>query len=104
MNAFDLLMDRTEREQTLLDLGYSTSEIAAATRQTLRDKKKRRQTTDNLGATTFVEEMMEGFRKSIRRRLLLKKGTKALYKDWKEVDVRQQQGEDGSCPRVGWWV
>lgn len=97
VHEFDLLMDRTEREQTLLDLGYTKAEIAAATRQTLKDKKKRRQTADNLSAC-FMEEKVEGMKKSLRRRLLLKKGTKAMYKDWKKKD-RAEVDSLGRVPR-----
>lgn len=80
----ELIIDRAEREQTLLDLGYTKAEIAAATRQTLKDKRKRRRTADNLGSA-YMEEKVEGFKKSLRRNFLLKKGTKKIYKDWKKV-------------------
>lgn len=83
-NKYELLMDRYEREQTLLDLGYTKSEIAVATRQTLEDKRRRRQTVDNL-VMSYVEEKVEGFKKSIRRHLLKKKSTKKMYKDWKKA-------------------
>lgn len=83
ISEIDLLMDRAEREQTLLDLGYTKAEIAAATRQTLRAKKKRRQTADNLH-TIYIEEKVEGIKKSFRRNLFQKKGTKSLYKDWRK--------------------
>lgn len=34
---------------------------------------------------------MEGFKKSVRRRFLMKKGTKAMYKDWKKADSQLQR-------------
>lgn len=80
----DLLVDRIERENTLMKLGYTRAELAAATRQNLKDKKKRRQTADNLNVA-YMEEKVEGVKKSLRRNFMFKKGTKAMYKDWKKV-------------------
>jgi hypothetical protein len=50
----------------LLELGYSQKDIAAAIRNNLRDKNKRRQTVQNLSASG-VEESLEGAAKSVKR-------------------------------------
>ena len=57
-NEYDLLMDRKEREITLMKLGYTRADLANATRQSLKEKKKRRQTVDNL-SVAYVEEKVE---------------------------------------------
>lgn len=81
----DLLMDRKEREITLMKLGYTRADLANATRQSLKEKKKRRQTVDNL-SVAYMEEKVEGIKKSLRRNVLRKKGTKSMYKDWKKIE------------------
>jgi hypothetical protein len=62
----ELILDRKQREQILLEIGYSQKDIAEATRIAVRYKNKRRQTVTNLGHSK-VEESMENAAKNVKR-------------------------------------
>ena len=79
----DHLICRNERVKILLSLGYSQSEIAEATRQVVKVKKRRMQTVDNLKAS-FIEEKLENLTKTAKQKLLRKKDPNTLYRDWQK--------------------
>ena len=68
-----LILSREVREELLLDLGYTDKEIAAAVRDVIKSKNKRRQTIQNL-RVSGLEETVEGAKK--RAKGLLKFGRK----------------------------
>jgi hypothetical protein len=67
-----LILDREQREELLLSLGYTEEEIADAVRRTIRDKNRRRQTVHNLKAQG-LEEALESVRGGVKRLLFRKK-------------------------------
>jgi hypothetical protein len=70
-----LVLCREEREAILLDLGYTEKDIAAAVRQNVKSKNRRRQTIQNLRASG-LEEAAEGAKKTVMGLLKLGKRKK----------------------------
>jgi hypothetical protein len=74
-----LVLCREEREDMLLDLGYTEKDIAAAVRQNVKSKNKRRQTIQNLRASG-LEEAAESAKKRVMGLLKLgKKKKKEIF-------------------------
>lgn len=78
----DLVLHRSEREATLLKLGYTGQDIAESVRTLNKAKKRQRRTVQNL-PVAFLEEKVEGVRKTLRRWLLKKERSTHLYDEWK---------------------
>jgi hypothetical protein len=70
-----LVLCREEREDMLLDLGYTEKDIAAAVRKNVKSKDKRLQTIQNLRASV-LEEAAEGAKKRVKGILKLRKKKK----------------------------
>jgi hypothetical protein len=64
----DLVLSREEREDMLLDLGYTERELAQAVRTMIKQKNQRRQTVQNL-STSGAEEMLENAGRRVRKLL-----------------------------------
>jgi hypothetical protein len=85
-----MVLSRQEREEMLLELGYSLKEMAMSVRKNIRLKNRRRQTVNNLGVMK-VEEMVETTMKKIsnvfpgRHR---KKKEGRMYKHWEKTDFK----------------
>ena len=67
--GFCPVLNRDQREQCLEDAGFSSKDIAAATRMAIKCKNERRQTVQNLemGPTSEVEEVLESIGRSIKK-------------------------------------
>ncbi|KAL7479376.1 hypothetical protein ACHAW6_005109 [Cyclotella cf. meneghiniana] len=89
----DLVLHRFEREAILLNTGYTRQELAESVRGITKVKNRRRQTVHNL-PVAWVEERMEGCTRTLRRWILKKGRTRALYDEWKE-----RMGQMGMCPQ-----
>lgn len=79
----EMVLTRYEREELLLDLGYSRKEIAEAVRKNVNIKNRRRQTVNNLNVMPF-EQAIEGAARKISRVVLRKSSSKSLYNNWRQ--------------------
>mmetsp|Transcript_8958 Transcript_8958/g.14932 ORF Transcript_8958/g.14932 Transcript_8958/m.14932 type:complete len:426 (+) Transcript_8958:179-1456(+) len=61
-----LVLNREQREEMLIKLGYNKKQIAVGVRDNMKGRKQRRQTVQNLRAEK-VEEAMEGAGKRVKR-------------------------------------
>jgi hypothetical protein len=66
----ELLLNRTQREKLVRDLGYTEKDIAAAVRGANKIKSQRRQTINNLGASQ-MEEAVENAGRRVKNMLFL---------------------------------
>jgi hypothetical protein len=71
----DLVLNREEREELLLELGYSEKDVATVVRRIVKAKNQRKQTVNNLGAQS-VEETLESATKKVRGFLKLVRRSK----------------------------
>ena len=88
----EMVLTRYEREELLLDLGYSRKEIAEAIRKNVNIKNRRRQTVNNLSVMPF-EQAIEDAARKISRVVLRKSSSKSLYNNWRQenpTNSRQQ--------------
>lgn len=102
-----MVLSRQEREEMLLELGYSLKEMAVSVRKNIRLKNRRRQTVNNLGVMR-VEEMVETTMKKIsnvfpgRHR---KKKEGRMYKHWEKTDFKNDDENSfsslKSCLKLG---
>jgi hypothetical protein len=69
----ELLLNRARREKLVRDLGYTEKDIAASVRGANKIKSQRRQTMNNLGVNTKMEEAIENAGKRVLRILYLSK-------------------------------
>jgi hypothetical protein len=79
----DLVLHRYEREAILLSTGYTRQDLAESVRGITKVKNRRRQTVHNL-PVAWVEERMEGCRRTLRRWVLNKRRTRSMYDEWRE--------------------
>jgi len=79
-----MAMPRSIREEMLLmEWGAKQVDIAQAVRENFRIKNSRRRTVNNLDTPmTKVEEKMEGFKKSLKKSLGLRKSFRKQYDQW----------------------
>lgn len=87
-----LVLGREEREELLLDLGYSRQVIAQAVRDIIKVKNKRRQTITNLGASG-IEEVMESASRKVKK---LRKGKGILSLGKKKRRNKDDESEESS--------
>lgn len=67
-NFLQMAMPRTVREEMLMyEFGFSRSQVAAAIRENVKTKNQRRQTLNNLGNYSKMEEVLESIRRKVRR-------------------------------------
>jgi hypothetical protein len=62
----DLVLNREQRETLLIELGYSSSNIATAVRNNNKVRHQRKQTVMNLGSAKY-EEVLEGVKNRGKR-------------------------------------
>ena len=67
----DILLSRNDRENLLLELGYSQKDLADSIRKTIRVKNQRKQTVQNLNVSP-VEEFLEKTTRRVKRILKFK--------------------------------
>jgi hypothetical protein len=67
----ELMLNRTQREKLVRDLGYTERDIAAAVRCANKIKSQRRQTINNLGATQ-MEEAVENAARRVKNIIFLR--------------------------------
>jgi len=96
----EMILSRREREEMLLELGYTQSQIATNVRLNIRIKNQRRQTVNNLGVSS-VEEAVEQASRKVKKLLHLGKkknkitgAKKVMYQQWtaagKQASQQQQ--------------
>lgn len=73
------LIGKAEREELLLDLGYTRSQLAASMRQIKKLRNQRRQTVVNMKAEK-VEEALQGAGKKVKRLFGFEKDWYSSYK------------------------
>jgi len=74
-----VILNREQREQLLLELGYSRKELATTIRKNNRTKNQRRQTIHNLGtAAQRMEEVLDTVRRKLQRLRLKNKLTQRI--------------------------
>jgi hypothetical protein len=82
----DLVLHRFEREAILLNTGYTRQDLAESVRGITKVKNRRRQTVHNL-PVAWVEERMEGCRRTVKRWILNKERTRSMYEEWRREEV-----------------
>lgn len=82
----DLVLHRFEREAILLNTGYTRQDLAESVRGITKVKNRRRQTVHNL-PVAWVEERIEGCRRTLRRWVLNKDRTRSMYDEWKRNEM-----------------
>lgn len=94
----DLVLHRFEREAILLNTGYTRQDLAESVRGITKVKNRRRQTVHNL-PVAWVEERMEGCRRTLRRWILNKNRTRSMYDEWKRQEMANMDARPSSCTR-----
>jgi hypothetical protein len=95
----DLVLHRFEREAILLNTGYTRQDLAESVRGITKVKNRRRQTVHNL-PVAWVEERMEGCRRTLRRWILNKNRTRSMYDEWKRQELANMDARpSSSCTR-----
>ncbi|KAL3797387.1 hypothetical protein HJC23_010513 [Cyclotella cryptica] len=96
----DLVLQRFEREAILLNTGYTRQDLAESVRGITKVKNRRRQTVHNLPAA-WAEERLEGCRRTLRRWILNRDRTRAMYDEWREMMGQMGVSPQGSqgCTR-----
>ena len=90
----DLVLHRFEREAILLSTGYTKQDLAESVRGITKVKNRRRQTVHNL-PVAWVEERIEGCRRTLKRFLLNKGRTRSMYDEWKLQELANGAGPQG---------
>lgn len=83
----EMVLSRDERQEMLLDLGFSQKDIAKMIRQNHKVKRLRRQTLTNLYVMP-LEEVVESAKKSVSRIFISKnqRKHKRYVKEWRQAD------------------
>lgn len=83
----ELVLHRSEREEILLNSGYTRQDFVESIRSMKKIKSKRRQTVNNLPVMYF-EERVESAKRTLRRFFKRTQRTRHIYQDWKEKSVQ----------------
>jgi len=75
------ILSREEREELLLGLGYSRSDIVDAIRENIRVKNQRRKTVNNLNVMK-AEEILESITRGVKKGVCIRESGVGLYDEW----------------------
>lgn len=90
-SLFEMVLPRDERQAMLQDeWKISHSQIASAVRTNIQIKNQRRQTVNNLGKMTRLEELMESAKRKVSR---LIKHQKSTSRQIEEMNIQSQRAE-----------
>jgi hypothetical protein len=70
--SMQMVLNRDQRHELLMELGYSQPDIAQAVRSTIKTKNRRRTTVNNLGVAD-MEEKIQSVSDGLKRMIFLKK-------------------------------